>query len=141
MRKNVFDDIKEVVKVCKVINEKITEEDLYFAIDHIIRFNSGQRNHLSDQEKELASFLESRGYKIITVYHWIRAIKLPRHLQQQVKSGTLSYKRARLLRRELKKKNSETIEAEILDDIRNYVKSINLKEFIDGAVDNAKAKY
>jgi len=122
--KNVYDKINDVREMVKSNVGHFTEPEFHKIVDHICREQTGERKVLTDDERIVKDLLLRNSYKPKTIRSWLYVLTFPRFLQEQIKTGELSPEKARLLYRDYKIKTNKQIEAEILQDIRNYIDSI-----------------
>lgn len=136
----VFDKLKQFKALVKVRIPNLADGEITLILDHIKRYQDGIRKELSVKERELYELLLAHKYKVNTVLWWFRALSFPRFLQDQLKEGSLSLTKACEINKEYRLKTDKQLEQEIINDIRNYMDNINLKEFISEELDNVRRK-
>ena len=137
---NVFDKIGALKKVVRATFGDLSDKDILVSVDHICRYKEGVRKHLSLKERALMDFILREGFNCKTVVCWLRVLKLPRFIKDQIRNENLSVTAARRIYRDYKIKTDSKIEEEIQVEIRRYFRSMNLQEFIDEGMDNVRRK-
>lgn len=136
--KTVYERISKLKELIKVSIGEFSDRGLFVAVDHVCREQDKSRKTLSEKERLLKDVLLRHNYKPKTVHSWLRVLSFPRFLQEQIKSGKVSYHEAKKLFQEYRIKTDKVVEQELLSDIRSYVDK--LSEFI-GGLDNVRRQF
>lgn len=132
MVKNVFENISVVKKIIQTKYKNFSEKELYVIIDHIARYEYKQRKNLSEEERVVRDILFRANYKPKAVRFWFLVFKLPRHLQMQIKQNKITYNKARKLYAHYRVRDDDSIEQQILKEIRSFIYSLQNREVEDG---------
>lgn len=128
-----FERLKEFKKLVQISYPNISEDEIILAVDHIARHIRGERKNLSDQERVIYSILLKWGvYKPKGLYNVIYIWRYPSHIQDLLKRGEITLKKAIELHRDYKIKTDDQREAEIRQDILKAI--MKLPDYYGGEV-------
>jgi hypothetical protein len=139
--KNAYEKLQEFENLVKAILPQIKEDDLRLFVDHIVREQDGVRKILSENERIIKDVILRYGYKPKTVRYWYLFTLYPRHIQDEIKQGSLTANKAYEMFRNFKVRSNDHIEKEVIIGIRNYVHdTLGGKEYMLEGENNGQKK-
>ena len=131
--KDYFEKLKEFKKLVQTSYPDITEDEIILAVDHITRYQFGEKKNLSDKETAIHSIILKWGvYKPKGLYNIIYIWRYPQHIQDLLKRGEITLKKAIELHRDYKIKTDDQREAEIRKDILKAI--MKLPDYYGGEI-------
>lgn len=105
-KRNLFDKVNEIKQYIKTILPEIDSDKLLSIMSHCRRFYEGNLHYgkrdspnkkpreLSINEKIIYEYLIKNGLNPSTVYRWFLASRIPSDIQDQLKKGKISQRKA-----------------------------------------------
>ncbi len=133
--KTVVEKIAEFRKLIKMNLQEISDEEMMRIVDHIVRHQDGTRNYLTENENIVRDICLKYGYKPKTLKYNLVFLRYPKHLQDQVINGDISFERSLELYKNYKQRTDKEVETEIRELILSSIES--LPDYFAGEDNNA----
>lgn len=133
--KNVIEKIMAFRKIVKISLQNISDEEMLRIVDHLVRHQDGSRNYLTENEMIVRDLCLKYGYKPKTLKFNLVFFRYPKHLQDQIINGDISFAKSCELYKNYKQRTDKEVEAEIRELILKSIES--LPDYFAGEDNNA----